>query len=62
MAKIVDVPNRVMMKTFGQRIRFMREHWGWTQGDLCARTSLSKGFLSDIENDKRDVSGSSNRT
>jgi transcriptional regulator with XRE-family HTH domain len=55
--KIIDVPNRIAMATFGQRVKFMREHWGWTQDDLRQRTGLSKGFLSDIENDKRNASG-----
>lgn len=55
--KVVDVPNRVLLATFGQRVKFMREHWGWTQDDLRERTGFSKGFLSDVENDKSNVSG-----
>ena len=58
-AKVVDVPNRVLLATFGQRVKFMREHWGWTQDDLRERTGFSKGFLSDLENDKRNASGAS---
>lgn len=55
--KVIDVPNRVLLATFGQRVKFMREYWGWTQDDLRLRTKFSKGFLSDVENDKRNVSG-----
>jgi transcriptional regulator with XRE-family HTH domain len=29
---------------------------GWTQDQLCQKAGISKGFLSDLENDKRSVS------
>jgi transcriptional regulator with XRE-family HTH domain len=29
---------------------------GWTQDHLCQKAGISKGFLSDLENDKRSVS------
>src|SRR5258708_12502986 len=44
------------MPTVGDRIREVREHRRWTQDRLAEETDISKGFLSDIENDKRNVS------
>jgi transcriptional regulator with XRE-family HTH domain len=40
----------------GERIRKRRVELGWTQEQLCQRAGISKGFLSDLENDKRSVS------
>ena len=43
----------------GDRIRSAREHRGWTQERLAQAAGISKGFLSDIENDKRNISSGS---
>jgi transcriptional regulator with XRE-family HTH domain len=43
------------MATMGERIRELRERQRLTQDDLASRASLSKGFLSEIENNKRKV-------
>ena len=40
----------------GERIKKRRQELGWTQDELCKKAGISKGFLSDIENDKRNVS------
>jgi transcriptional regulator with XRE-family HTH domain len=40
----------------GERIRKRRLELGWTQDQLCQKAGISKGFLSDLENDKRSVS------
>lgn len=40
----------------GERIKKRRMELGWTQDDLCKKAGISKGFLSDVENDKRNVS------
>ena len=40
----------------GERIKKRRQELGWTQDDLCKKAGISKGFLSDVENDKRNVS------
>jgi transcriptional regulator with XRE-family HTH domain len=40
----------------GERIRKRRVELGWTQEQLCQKAGISKGFLSDLENDKRSVS------
>src|ERR1700722_1881369 len=40
----------------GERIRQRRLELGWTQDQLCQKAGISKGFLSDLENDKRSVS------
>jgi transcriptional regulator with XRE-family HTH domain len=40
----------------GERIRKRRVELGWTQDQLCQKAGISKGFCSDLENDKRSVS------
>lgn len=44
------------MAGIGGRIRKRRVELGWTQEQLCQKAGISKGFLSDLENDKRSVS------
>ncbi len=44
------------MAGVGERIRKRRVEIGWTQDQLCQKAGISKGFLSDLENDKRSVS------
>lgn len=44
------------LSTFGGRVRASRENAGMTQDELRRAAGLSKGFLSDIENDKRNIS------
>ena len=39
--------------TFGERLRLARTRKGLKQSDL----GMSKGFISDVENGKRDMSG-----
>lgn len=43
----------------GDRIRSARERRRWTQERLAEAAGISKGFLSDIENDKRNISSES---
>ena len=43
------------MSTPGDRIRAAREAKNWKQEDLANEARISKGFLSDVENDKRDI-------
>ena len=40
------------MPTIGDRIKEVREVRGWTQERLAKETGISKGFLSEIENNK----------
>lgn len=40
----------------GERIRRRREELDWTQDRLATEAKLSKGFLSDLETGKRNVS------
>ena len=47
------------MPTVGDRIREIREELRMTQGELAKRAGLSTGFLSDVENNKRNI-GSQN--
>jgi transcriptional regulator with XRE-family HTH domain len=44
------------MATAGDRIRDFRKDLGWTLEKLANKTKLSKGFLSDIESNKRNAS------
>lgn len=43
------------MATVGERIKTRREELEWKQDDLATRAKISKSFLSDIENGKRNV-------
>ncbi|QDT59451.1 HTH-type transcriptional regulator Xre [Stieleria bergensis] len=43
------------MTTVGERIKARREELDWTQDDLATKASISKSFLSDLENGKRNV-------
>lgn len=47
------------MPTVGDRIREIREEMQMNQDQLAERAGLSKGFLSDVENNKRNI-GSEN--
>jgi len=47
------------MPSVGDRIRDVREESRLTQDQLAERAGLSKGFLSDVENNKRNI-GSQN--
>jgi transcriptional regulator with XRE-family HTH domain len=42
--------------TLGDRLRELRDRQHLTQEELASRAGISKGFLSDLENDKRNVS------
>ena len=44
------------METTGDRIRRIREKKGMTQEKLAESCEISKGFLSDVENNKRNIS------
>ena len=44
------------MPSIGDRIREIREARTLTQDQLAERSGVSKGFLSDIENSKRNPS------
>jgi transcriptional regulator with XRE-family HTH domain len=42
--------------SLGDRIRERRTQLEWTQDALAQKAGISKGFLSDLENDKRNIS------
>ena len=44
------------MSNLGERIKARRVDLGWTQDQLAKKSGISKGFLSDLENGKRNVS------
>jgi transcriptional regulator with XRE-family HTH domain len=41
---------------FGRRLRVLRQRRGWTQLQLGEKLGLDRGYISDIENGKRNVS------
>lgn len=43
--------------TLGERVKTARQTLGWTQDKLAQEAGISKSFLSEIENDKANVSG-----
>jgi transcriptional regulator with XRE-family HTH domain len=43
------------LATVGDRIKDIRTKKGMTQDQLCEKAHISKGFLSDIENNKTNV-------
>ncbi len=43
---------------FGQRVKERREELGWKQKDLAMKAGISPGFLSELENGKRNNVGS----
>jgi transcriptional regulator with XRE-family HTH domain len=43
------------MATVGERIKERRNELGWTQEVLAQKAGISKSFLSDLENGKRNV-------
>jgi transcriptional regulator with XRE-family HTH domain len=45
-----------MMATVGDRIRLVRESKGLTQDQLATAAGISKSFISEVENGKRNVS------
>jgi transcriptional regulator with XRE-family HTH domain len=47
------------MASPGDRVKAAREKRNWTQEQLAEIAGISKGFLSDIENDKRNISSES---
>jgi transcriptional regulator with XRE-family HTH domain len=44
------------MPAVGDRIREIREELRMTQDQVAERAGMSKGFLSDVENNKRNIS------
>ncbi len=42
--------------SLGDRIKERRLELGWTQDVLAEKAGISKGFLSDVENSKRNIS------
>lgn len=44
------------MASTGDRIKSIRDKRGWTLDKLAEESGISKGFLSDVENNKRDIS------
>ena len=44
------------MATTGERIREVRATLGITQDELAEKAGISKGFLSDVENNNRNIS------
>ena len=41
----------------GERVKSLRQSMGWTQDKLAQEAKISKSFLSEVENDKANLSG-----
>jgi transcriptional regulator with XRE-family HTH domain len=50
-----DARRRSVMSNVGNLIRKRREELQWTQDKLASEAGISKSFLSDVENSKRNV-------
>lgn len=46
-------PQAPSTASFGSRLRHLRTSKGLSQSELVIKVGISKGFLSDLENDKR---------
>jgi transcriptional regulator with XRE-family HTH domain len=44
------------METIGTRVKYLREARNWTQERLAQEAGLSKSFISEMENDRRNPS------
>lgn len=51
----VNEPSSGIPATLGKRVAQLRERRGWTQRELADAADLSPTFLSEIENDRRNV-------
>ena len=40
--------------SFGRRVAFLRQSRGWTQEDLSFESGISKNYLSDLEQGRRN--------
>jgi transcriptional regulator with XRE-family HTH domain len=56
MRKVEKTKKGDEMASIGDRIREIREARKMTQDQLADKSDISKGFLSDVENNKRNVS------
>lgn len=43
-----------IFKKLGQNLKRIREEKGMTQGDICRALDIDRGFISSIENGKRN--------
>ncbi len=44
------------MDSIGSRIKYLREQQNWTQDRLAQEAGVSKSFISELENDRRNMS------
>lgn len=56
MTTTISDHHRSTMDTIGKRIKYLRESKGWTQERLAEEAGVSKSFISDVENDRRNPS------
>ena len=52
----VSPSRRNELKSFGNRVRAIRESAGWSQEDLAEKADLHRTYISDIERGVRNVS------
>ncbi len=56
MTTTVSHPKWGAMDTIGARIKYLREAREWTQERLAQEATVSKSFVSEVENDRRNPS------
>jgi transcriptional regulator with XRE-family HTH domain len=55
----MQMKEHTQMSTTGERIRHIREEQKMTQDQLANAAKISKGFLSDVENNNKNISSQS---
>jgi transcriptional regulator with XRE-family HTH domain len=45
----VDI-RKIDLKKLGERVRFLRQGKGWSQGELAKESGVPKAYISDLEN------------
>lgn len=53
---MATILRREDMDSIGGRIKYLREGRGWTQDRLAQEADVSKSFISEVENDRRNPS------
>jgi len=56
MTTTISDSQRSAMDTIGKRIKYFRESKNWTQERLADEAGVSKSFISEVENDRRNPS------
>ena len=53
---LYHVVNRFLLKEFGLKIKYLRDHAKWTQEDLANETGFHRTYIGMIERGERNIS------